>query len=100
MNPYSKISHKTLREKIDVVAEYHAHKIRPERIAYRTGIELELVMDLLSGSSKQQRLFDFLLARHRRTRRDQRLKQSRRIKGIAQATLQEQIEQEYRETVA
>jgi hypothetical protein len=40
-------------------------------------------------------LFKALLARHRRRRRDQRLQKSKRIKGIAQAELQDQIEKEY-----
>lgn len=89
-----KTSSKTLQQQIDVVAQFHAYKIRPERIAYRTGIDLTLVTELISGD-KHQRLFRALLARHRRDRRDQRLQKSRRIKGIAQAELQDQIEKDY-----
>ena len=91
---YSKSSNKTLQQQIDVVAHFHAYKIRPERIAFRTGINLELVNQLIEGDN-HQRLFKALLARHRRSRRDQRLQKSRRIKGIAQAELQDQIEKEY-----
>lgn len=91
---YAKASHKTLQQKIDVVAQFHAHKIRAERIAYRTGIDIELVAGLVAGDS-HQRLFKALLARHRKNRRDQRLQQSRRVKGIAQAELQDQIEKDY-----
>jgi hypothetical protein len=91
---YSKSSNKTLQQQIDVVAHFHAYKIRPERIAFRTGINLELVNQLIKGDG-HQRLFKALLARHRRSRRDQRLQKSRRIKGIAQAELQDQIEKEY-----
>lgn len=96
---YVKTSTKPLREQIDVVAEYHAHKIHPARIAYRTGIDLELVKALVSGDS-HQRLFQVLLARHRKARRDQRLKQSLRHKGIRQADLQDEIEREYQQTMA
>ena len=91
---YSKSSDKTLQQQIDVVAHFHAYKIRPERIAFRTGIKLELVNQLILGD-KHQRLFKALLARHRRSRRDQRLQKSKRIKGIAQAELQDQIEKDY-----
>jgi hypothetical protein len=91
---YNKSSNKTLQQQIDVVAHFHAYKIRPERIAFRTGINLELVNQLIEGDG-HQRLFKALLARHRRSRRDQRLQKSRRIKGIAQAELQDQIEKEY-----
>lgn len=95
---YSKTSEKSLREQIDVVAEFHAHKIQPQRIAYRTGIALTLVQGLINGEQHQQ-LFKYRLAAHRKRRRDQRLKQSRRIKGIAQADLQDQIEQEYQQSL-
>jgi hypothetical protein len=91
---YNKSSEKTLQQQIDVVAHFHAYKIRPERIAFRTGIDIELVNQLIKGDG-HQRLFKALLARHRRSRRDQRLQKSKRIKGIAQADLQDQIEKEY-----
>lgn len=89
---------KTLQEQIDVVAEFHAHNIQPERIAYRTGIPLQLVQELVHGES-HQRQFKQRLAAHRRARRDQRLRRSRRIQGIAQAELQESIEREYQQTL-
>ncbi|ARN74774.1 hypothetical protein [Oceanicoccus sagamiensis] len=91
---HAKVSDKPLRQQIDVVAEFHAYKIHPQRIAYRTGIELDLVTELINGDS-HQRLFKSLLARHRRSRRDQRLQKSLRKTGIAQAELQDKIEQDY-----
>lgn len=94
----TKKSGKTLQQQIDVVAEFHAHKISPQRIAYRTGIEFELVSQLINAE-KHQRLFNVLLARHRKRRRDQRLHKSLRTKGIAQATLQDQIEEDYQLTL-
>ena len=90
----AKVSDKSLREQIGVVAEFHAHKIHPLRIAYRTGINLQLVQQLINGDSHQG-LFKALLAHYRKDRRDQRLQESLRHKGIARAALQQQIEQEY-----
>ncbi|MEH6910911.1 MAG: hypothetical protein V7459_10000 [Oceanicoccus sp.] len=94
---YSKISSKSLKQQIDVVAEFHAYKIHPLRIAYRTGIDATLVQHLVNGED-HQRLFKAALARHRKSRRDQRLHKSLRHKGIAQTELQHQIEQDYKET--
>ncbi|MGK0500753.1 MAG: hypothetical protein ACJAYG_002407 [Oceanicoccus sp.] len=91
---YAKKCNKPLREQISIVAEFHAHKIAPQRIAYRTGVELELVMQLVREEN-HQRLFKHLLAQHRRARRDLRLKKSLRLKGIAQADLQDKIEEDY-----
>lgn len=91
---YAKTSTKSLNEQIDVVAEFYAHKIHPQRIAYRTGVDLELVTQLVTGTS-HQRLFKMLLARHKKARRDLRLKKSMRYKGIAQAEMQDKIELEY-----
>ena len=95
---YTKVSEKSLRQQIDVVAEFHAYRIHPQRIAYRTGIELDLVTELISGNSHQH-LFKRLVARHRKSRRDQRLQKSFRKKGIAQAELQDRIEQEYQTSI-
>lgn len=91
---YAKTSDKSLNEQINVVAEFHAHKISPRRIAYRTGVNIELVTQLILGEC-HQRLFKALMGLHRKNRRDQLLSKSLRTKGIAQATLQDQIEQEY-----
>lgn len=96
--PAAKTCTKPLREQIDVVAEFHAHKISAERIAYRTGIELQLVRELIEGQS-HQRQFKQALAAHRRARRDQRLRQSLRYRGIAQADLQDRIEREYQQSI-
>lgn len=95
---YAKISEKTLNQQIDVVAEFYAHKIAAQRIAYRTGVKLELVVQLINGDSHPQ-LFKRLLALHRRKRRDSLIKRSYKTKGIAQASLQDKIELEYSSTV-
>lgn len=95
---YAKITNKTLRDQIDVVAEFHAHKIHPKRIAFRTGVNLELVQELVNGES-HQRIFKALVAFHRRARRDQLMKKSLRKQGIAQAEVQEKIEQDFKESM-
>lgn len=94
-----KTSTKPLHQQIDVVAEFHAHKIQAHRIHIRTGIALELVEDLVRGRAHQA-LFRQRLAHHRRQRRDQRLRQSLRHKGITQSDLQDQIEREYQQSLA
>ncbi len=91
---YSKACTHSMQQQIHIVAEFHVHKINPKRIAYRTGIDITLVEDLIAGES-QEKLFKRLLAHYRTRRRDQRLKKSLRQKGIAQATLQDDIEREY-----
>ncbi|WP_101757562.1 hypothetical protein [Oceanicoccus sp. KOV_DT_Chl] len=98
MHTYAKQCDKSLKQQIDVVAEYYAHKIQPQRIAYRTGIDLELVTQLINGEN-HQRLFKALLSRHKKARRDQRLKKSLRHRGITQSDLQDKIEQEYQQSL-
>ena len=95
---YAKQCDKPLKHQIDVVAEFHAHKIHPQRIAYRTGVDIQLVTQLIDGES-HQRLFKALLARHKRSRRDQRLKNSLRHRGITQSELQDKIELEYQQSL-
>ncbi len=95
---YAKVCEKPLKQQIDVVAQFHAHKIHPLRIAYRTGIAIELVEELVNGEN-HQRLFKRLLAWHKRQRYQQRLQASRRVKGIAQTEIQQQIEQEFTDAI-
>lgn len=94
MQGYAKVCDKPLAEQISIVAEFHAHKITPQRIAYRTGVDVELVSQLVAGEL-HQRQFQYWLARHRKARRDLRLKKSLRKKGIAQSVLQDKIEADY-----
>lgn len=84
----------SLQEQLHIVAEFYVHKIPANRIAYRIGIDLALIEDLLAGRA-HPKLFKALLAHYRKNRRAQRLKDSTKIKGIAQAEQQEQIEKEY-----
>jgi len=34
---------------VHIVAEFHAHKIRPSRIAYRVGIDIAFIEELIAG---------------------------------------------------
>ena len=90
----AKTCDKNLYQQIDVVAEFHAHKISAQRIAYRTGIELTLIQQLINGEAHPRR-FQALLRRHRRARRDQRLQKALRFKGVTQADMREAIEREF-----
>jgi hypothetical protein len=84
----------SLQQQLHIVAEFHVHRIPANRIAYRIGIDLALIEDLLSGK-EHRKLFKALLAHYRKKRRTERLKDSTKIRGIAQAEQQEQIEKDY-----
>lgn len=91
---YSCLCHYSLSEQLHLVAEFSAHKIAPERIAYRTGIDIALIDALHKGEYEPVRyraLIDF----YRVKRRDERLKKSLRKQGMAQSQLQEKIIRDY-----
>ncbi len=94
---YSRVCTYTLEQQIDIVALFHANRIKPARIAYRVGIDLDLIETLIDGSGHKKQ-FKFLLAKHRRDRRNQRMNASKKIIGIRQAELQVEIEQEFQES--
>ena len=93
---YSRVCSHTLEQQVDIVALFHANKIKPERIAYRIGIDLDLIEKLIDGDIYKKH-FKFLVSKHRRERRNQRMKASKKIIGIRQAELQLEIEQEFQE---
>lgn len=95
---YSCVCTHSLQEQLHIVAEFHVHRIPANRIAYRIGIDLALIENLLSGK-EHPKLFKALLAHYRKKRRSQRLKDSTKIRGIAQAEQQEQIEKDYLESL-
>lgn len=84
----------TEEQQIRIVAEFHANRIKPTRIAYRTGIDIQFVKQLLGGELHPQ-LFKRLLAGYRRSRRSQRLNASMKYSGAERFELQKQIEDEY-----
>lgn len=80
------------------MAEFHAHKIRPSRIAYRVGIDIAFIEELIAGEIEAER-FPRLVAHYRRQRYQQRMKDSRIRKGIAQYEMQQKIETEFHQEV-
>ena len=93
---YSRECHYPLEQQIRIVAEFYAHNIRPSRIAYRMGIDIDLVEKLIAGEAHQE-MFTQMLAHYRKHRRNQRLSEAQRLRGSARVEQQERIEKEYRE---
>jgi hypothetical protein len=93
---YSKECTHSREEQIRIVAEFHAHKIRPSRIAYRVGIDIAFIEELIAGETEAER-FPRLVAHYRRQRYQQRMHDTREKRGIARYELQQQIEREFRQ---
>lgn len=93
---YSRECHYPLEQQIRIVAEFYVHNIRPSRIAYRVGIDIDLVEKLIAGEVHAD-VFREMVIYYRKHRRSQRLKDSQRIKGFARVELQVEIEKDYRE---
>ena len=91
---YSRWCEYPLEQQIRIVAEFYVHKIRPSRIAYRMGIDIDLVERLIAGEVHEQ-AFTEMVAFYRNNRRKQRLHESRQLKGSARVELQATIEREY-----
>ena len=93
---YSRECHYSRDKQVHIVAEYHANKIRPSRIAYRVGIDIAFIEALIAGEEEQGR-FDRLVAHYRRQRYQQRMRDSSREQGIRRYELQQTIEREFRQ---
>ncbi|WP_205737320.1 hypothetical protein [Halioglobus japonicus] len=52
---YSRECHHSREQQMHIVAEYHAHKIRPSRIAYRVGIDIAFIEALIAGEEEAER---------------------------------------------
>jgi hypothetical protein len=91
---YSRECTHSREQQIRIVAEYHAHKIRPSRIAYRVGIDIAFIEELIAGETEQER-FAQLVKHYRKGRYQQRLRDSTRRTGIARYELQQKIEREF-----
>ena len=81
-------------QQIAVVAEFHANKIRPNRIAYRMGIDIAFVEALIAGEEEPEH-FAALVERYRRKRYQDRMRDSSARRGTGRYELQKQIEQEF-----
>ena len=68
------------RQQIELVAEFHVHRIRPSRIAYRLGIDIAEVEGWLSGEQDDQQ-FQHLMTSHRRRKYQMQLHRADRLRG-------------------
>jgi hypothetical protein len=91
---YSRECTHSREQQIHIVAEFHAHKIRPSRIAYRVGIDIALIEELIAGETEAKR-FPRLVKLYRSKRYKQRLKESVAKSGVSRYELQQTIENEY-----
>lgn len=93
---YSCECHFTREEQIHIVAQFHAHRIRPSRIAYRVGIDIAFIEQLIAGEVEVGR-FEALVRHYRKERYQQRLRDSSMRSGAARYDLQQRIEREFRQ---
>lgn len=93
---YSRECNYSREQQIHIVAEFHAHKIRPSRIAYRVGIDIAFIEELISGEVEEER-FPMLVARYRRQRYQQRMHDSNRRRGVTRYESQQRIEKEFQQ---
>lgn len=93
---YSRECTHSREQQIHIVAEFHAHKIRPSRIAYRVGIDIAFIEELIAGEVEAER-FPRLVARYRRKRYQQRMRDSNVRTGIRRYEQQQRIEREFQQ---
>lgn len=79
---------------IRVVAQFHANHIRPNRIAYRMGIDIALIEALIAGEIEAQR-FATLVEGYRRQRYRDRMRESASLSGSRRFEQQQRIEKDY-----
>ena len=91
---YSRVCTHSREQQIHIVAEFHAHKIRPSRIAYRVGIDIAFIEELIAGEIEADR-FPRLVAHYRRQRYQQRMRDSNSRRGISRYEQQQRIEREF-----
>lgn len=95
---YSRECHYPRERQMHIVAEFHANKIRPGRIAYRVGIDIAFIEALIAGEVEAER-FPRLVAMYRRQRYQTRMRDSARRTGGTRYELQQTIEREFRREV-
>ncbi len=79
---------------IHIVAEFYAHRIQPARIAYRIGIDIAFIEELIAGEVEEGR-FDRLVTHYRKQRFSKRMKDSKTKPGGAQYELQQKISRDF-----
>ena len=95
---YSRECTHSREEQIHIVAEFHAHRIRPSRIAYRVGIDIAFIEELIAGEIEHDR-FPRLVSHYRRQRYQQRMSESSIRRGGARYEQEQRIEKEFRQEV-
>jgi hypothetical protein len=96
---YSRICTLDPDEQIAAVAKFHAHQIRPNRIAYRLGIDIAYVEALIAGEVETER-FTAAVAANRKQRYHERIKDSAKRRGAGRYELQQQIEKDFQHELA
>lgn len=91
---YSRQCTHSREQQIHIVAEFHAHKIRPNRIAYRIGIDIAFIEELIAGEVESGR-FEGLVSHYRKARFASRMKDSTGKGGVMQYELQQRIKREF-----
>jgi hypothetical protein len=91
---YSRECTYSLEQQMHIVAEFHAHKIRPSRIAYRVGIDIAFIEELIAGETEAA-YFARLVNFYRKGRYQQRLRDSLSCTGVQRYDLQQKIEREF-----
>jgi hypothetical protein len=91
---YSRECTHSREQQMHIVAEFHAHKIRPSRIAYRVGIDIAFIEELIAGETEPQR-FAQLVKHYRTGRYQQRLQETQVKTGAARYEQQQKIEREF-----
>lgn len=81
-------------EQIHIVAEFHAHRIRPSRIAYRVGIDIAFIEALIAGEEEAE-LFPKLVAQYRRKRFTQRMADTQAQQPGSRYEVQQRIVREF-----
>lgn len=93
---YSRPCTHSREEQVHIVALFHANKIRPSRIAYRVGIDIAFIEQLIAGEVEQDR-FPGLVARYRRQRYQERMRATRQHRAGSRYELQQRIEREFQQ---
>jgi len=81
-------------EQVHIVAEFHAHRIRPSRIAYRMGIDIAFIEALIAGEEEPGR-FEKLVTRYRKQRYLQRIQATNTRRGVARFEEEQKIQREF-----
>ncbi len=76
------------------MAQFHANHIRPNRIAYRMGIDIAFIEALIAGEEEPEK-FAHLVERFRRQRYRDRMRDSAAQRGNRRYELQQAIERDF-----